>query len=32
MVRYNLNEKYDQRAELVGDDYSNSNQKNMRWI
>lgn len=27
MLRYNLNEKYDQRAELVGDDYSNSNQK-----
>ncbi len=28
MLRYNLNEKYDQRAELVGDDYSNSYQKN----
>lgn len=27
-LRYNLNDKYDQRAELVGDDYSNSNQKN----
>ncbi len=27
MLRYNLNEKYDQRAELVGDDYLNSNQK-----
>lgn len=27
MLRYNLNEKYDERAELVGDDYSNSNQK-----
>lgn len=24
MLRYNLNVKYDQRAELVGDDYSNS--------
>jgi len=24
MLRYNLNPKYDQRAELVGDDYSNS--------
>lgn len=28
MLRYNLNEKYDERAELVGDDYSNSNQRN----
>ncbi len=28
MLKYNLNEKYDQRAELVGDDYSNSNQTN----
>lgn len=28
MLRYNLNEKYDQRAELVADDYANSNQKN----
>ncbi len=27
-LRYNLNEKYDQREELVGDDYLNSNQKN----
>lgn len=27
MLRYNLNEKYDERAELVGDDYSNSNQR-----
>lgn len=28
MLKYHLNPKYDQRAELVGDDYSNSNQKN----
>ncbi|TCC99104.1 peptidase S8 [Pedobacter frigidisoli] len=28
MLKYNLNPKYDMRAELVGDDYSNSNQKN----
>lgn len=27
MLKYNLNEKYDQRAELVGDDYSNSAQR-----
>ncbi|WP_443937877.1 S8 family peptidase [Pedobacter sp. MW01-1-1] len=26
MLRYNLNPKYDMRAELVGDDYSNSNE------
>lgn len=28
MLKYNLNEKYDQRAELVGDDYNDSNQRN----
>ncbi|MEJ5964232.1 S8 family serine peptidase [Pedobacter immunditicola] len=28
MLRYNLNPKYDQRAELVGDDYENSNERN----
>ncbi|PWS29697.1 peptidase S8 [Pedobacter paludis] len=28
MLKYNLNPKYDMRAELVGDDYSNSNQRN----
>lgn len=28
MLKYNLNEKYDERATLVGDDYSNSSQKN----
>lgn len=28
MLKYNLNETYDQRAELVGDDYSNSNERN----
>lgn len=28
MLKYNLNDKYDQRAELVGDDYSNSYQRN----
>ncbi|TKC07901.1 peptidase S8 [Pedobacter polaris] len=28
MLKYNLNIKYDQRFELVGDDYSNSNQRN----
>lgn len=27
MLRYNLNPKYDQRAELVGDDYSNAKEK-----
>lgn len=27
MLRYNLNLKYDQRAELVGDDYSNSRER-----
>lgn len=27
MLKYNLNEKYDERANLVGDDYSNSAQK-----
>ena len=27
MLKYNLNPKYDKRAELVGDDYSNSNQR-----
>lgn len=27
MLRYNLNPKYDQRAELVGDDYSNANER-----
>ena len=27
MLKYNLNPKYDQRAELVGDDYSNSNER-----
>lgn len=26
-LNYNLNEKYDMRAELVGDDYSNSNER-----
>ncbi|MFC4209539.1 S8 family serine peptidase [Pedobacter lithocola] len=28
MLKYNLNPKYDKRAELVGDDYSNPYQKN----
>ncbi len=28
MLRYNLNEKYDERAELVGDDYTNPAQRN----
>jgi cell wall-associated protease len=28
MLKYNLNEKYDERANLVGDDYDNSNQRN----
>ncbi|RDC54704.1 peptidase S8 [Pedobacter chinensis] len=28
MLKYNLNPKYDMRAELVGDDYSNSNERN----
>ncbi|RNL55428.1 S8 family peptidase [Pedobacter jejuensis] len=28
MLKYNLNPKYDKRAELVGDDYSNSYQRN----
>lgn len=27
MLKYNLNEKYDERAALVGDDYSNSNER-----
>lgn len=27
MLKYNLNDKYDKRAELVGDDYSNSYQR-----
>lgn len=27
MLKYNLNLKYDQRAELVGDDYSNANER-----
>ncbi|WP_316818890.1 S8 family peptidase [Pedobacter nyackensis] len=27
MLRYNLNPKYDQRAELVGDDYTNSKER-----
>ncbi|WEK18690.1 MAG: S8 family peptidase [Candidatus Pedobacter colombiensis] len=27
MLRYNLNPKYDQRAELVGDDYSNASER-----
>ncbi len=27
MLKYNLNEKYDQRQELIGDDYSNSAQR-----
>lgn len=27
MLRYNLNPKYDQRAELVGDDYNNSRER-----
>ncbi|SFH36856.1 S8 family serine peptidase [Pedobacter insulae] len=27
MLRYNLNEKFDERAEMVGDDYSNSAQR-----
>lgn len=27
MIRYNLNTKYDERATLVGDDYSNSSEK-----
>lgn len=28
MLKYNLDPKYDMRAQLVGDDYSNSNQRN----
>lgn len=28
MLRYNLNPKYDERAELVGDDYSNARERN----
>ena len=28
MLRYNLNPKYDERARLVGDDYSNSSERN----
>ncbi|RYF21759.1 MAG: peptidase S8 [Flavobacteriales bacterium] len=28
MLKYNLNERYDERANLVGDDYSNSSQRN----
>lgn len=28
MLRYNLNENYDARAELVGDNYDNSNERN----
>ena len=28
MLKYNLNEKYDERAALVGDDYANSNERN----
>ncbi|WP_113654167.1 S8 family peptidase [Pedobacter namyangjuensis] len=28
MLKYNLNEKYDERATLVGDDYANSSQRN----
>ena len=28
MLKYNLNPKYDMRAELVGDDYKNSNDRN----
>ena len=28
MLKYNLNEKYDERAEMVGDDYANSAQRN----
>jgi cell wall-associated protease len=28
MLKYNLNEKYDERAALIGDDYSNSSQRN----
>lgn len=28
MLKYNLNPKYDPRAELVGDDYANANQRN----
>lgn len=27
MLKYNLNEKYDERAALVGDDYTNSNER-----
>ena len=27
MLKYNLNEKYDERASLVGDDYANSNER-----
>jgi len=27
MLKYNLNEKYDERAVLVGDDYANSNER-----
>ena len=28
MLKYNLNPKYDMRSELVGDDYTNANQRN----
>ena len=28
MLKYNLNEKFDERAEMVGDDYGNSAQRN----
>lgn len=28
MLKYNLNPRYDQRAELVGDDYSNARERN----
>lgn len=28
MLKYNLNDKYDERAEMVGDDYSNSAERN----
>ncbi|WP_316772664.1 S8 family peptidase [Pedobacter frigiditerrae] len=28
MLKYNLNDKFDQRSELVGDDYSNSTERN----
>jgi len=27
MLRYNLNDKYDERAEMVGDNYANSNER-----